>query len=280
MVGKPAVYMAIPPSAHPGVSVTAFPEALVGISGFSTPAHRVRTRRPDPHPAPPRRQASAGVPPLKPTGHGGTGVRSGCWRLRSVGELPALPDTGRQLLARLAPALRGDGADDFVASPTLDGRPAETTPFSRELDRRGLVAALAEQSGNGLLPRLAALLAELARGCAVLGDAPRDARPGDPAAADEGLLAGQASEGIGAAAAARGLLVHRAALASGSDLPNIGDYRILAPTEWNFHSEGGVAAALGGLIADRGLSDEQLLARARLLVTAVDPCVDYSLDLA
>lgn len=193
---------------------------------------------------------------------------------------PALPDTGLHLLDRLAPELRGDGAADFVAAPTLDGRPAETTPFSRELDRRGLVAALAEQSGNGLLPRLAALLVELARGCAVLGDAPRDARSGDLAAADEGLLAGQASEGIGAAAAARGLLVHRAALASGSDLPSIGDYRILAPTEWNFHPEGVVAAAIGDLIAHQGLSDEQLLARARLMVTAVDPCVDYSLDLA
>ncbi len=195
-------------------------------------------------------------------------------------QAPMLPDIGPDLLARLAPRLRGGGADDFVTAPSLDGRPAETTPFARELGRRGLVAELAQQLGNGLLPRLAALLAELARGCVVLAGPDPQTQRRDPAEADEGLLVGHPSEGYGAAAAARGLLVHRVELARDCDIPSVADYRILAPTEWNFHAEGVVAGALGGLVVDQRQSDRQLLARARLLVTAVDPCVDFALRVA
>ena len=57
--------------------------------------------------------------------------------------------------------------------------------------------------------------------------------------------------GLGQVQAARGLLVHRVAIRAG----RVADYRILAPTEWNFHPQG--AAALG-LATLPGAVDETL----------------------
>jgi coenzyme F420-reducing hydrogenase alpha subunit len=85
--------------------------------------------------------------------------------------------------------------------------------------------------------------------------------------------------GLGASSAARGLLVHRVALLGEADRATIADYRILAPTEWNFHPAGVVATALSELGERIELDAPQLEARARLVVTAVDPCVDYRLGL-
>lgn len=204
-----------------------------------------------------------------------------------VGTLPgALDGSDSALVERLAPALAAADADAFIAAPTLDGVPTETTPFAREQRRGGLVADLASRYGNGLLPRLGALLAELARDAALLAS---------PAAASAPIgvaLEAGAGSGLGAAPAARGLLLHRVVLAGG-DTPaaaRAGDYRILAPTEWNFHPRGVVAAGLeqlmeGPLAAqsrpDRGADAYGTLeAAARLLVTAVDPCVDYRLSVS
>ncbi len=205
-----------------------------------------------------------------------------------VGPLPST-DGGPEsrLLQRLAPALAAADADHFVAQPTLDGSPAETTPFARELGRGGLVADLAARHGNGLLPRLGALLAELARDTALLA-APEAMDV--PAAAALAVAAEPAVRvGLGAAPAARGLLVHRVVVDAGSaaDAVCVRGYRILAPTEWNFHPAGVVAAGLnaianaGGLVSDPRSGDptgrEPLY---RLLVTAVDPCVDYRLSVS
>jgi Ni,Fe-hydrogenase I large subunit len=62
----------------------------------------------------------------------------------------------------------------------------------------------------------------------------------------------------------RGLLVHWVRLRSGSDSA-VADYRVLAPTEWNFHPEGALARA----IREHRPDDEAL----RLLLQAFDPCV-------
>jgi len=65
------------------------------------------------------------------------------------------------------PMLEGAEADTFVAAPTWRGEPRETTPFARRL-AEPLVADLIRRHGNGLLPRLAALLIELAHACTAL----------------------------------------------------------------------------------------------------------------
>ena len=66
---------------------------------------------------------------------------------------------------------------------------------------------------------------------------------------------------------ARGLLLHRVALdAQGM----VDDYRIVAPTEWNFHPDGALVHGLTGLAAD---DEARLVRQARLAVQALDPCV-------
>ena len=71
--------------------------------------------------------------------------------------------------------------------------------------------------------------------------------------------------------AARGRLVHRVEMENGT----IGSYRILAPTEWNFHPRGVVAESLATLRGGRDKVEQQ----ARLLINAIDPCVGYELSL-
>jgi hypothetical protein len=70
----------------------------------------------------------------------------------------------------------------------------------------------------------------------------------------------------------RGLLIHHVQLdrhhASGTGDARIAACRVIAPTDWNFHPEGAVAAALEASPAgsDRGLS---------AIVAVYDPCVPY-----
>ncbi len=77
--------------------------------------------------------------------------------------------------------------------------------------------------------------------------------------------------GLSQIPAARGLLVHRVRLAEG----RVKDYRILAPTEWNFHPEGVVAAGLDAMAARS--DGPELEPLARLFIAAVDPCVEFEL---
>lgn len=171
-------------------------------------------------------------------------------------------------LSDLPTDLSGVDADAFAAAPTWRGLPHETTPFARCRDR-SLVAALAAEYGNGLLPRLAALLVELADALVELVSEPLS----DPESAAQLPPAAGAAVGIGIAAAARGLLMHRVELADGV----VASYRILAPTEWNFHPSGVVAAGLAAGDLARLLDDAELKRRAALYITAVDPCVAYDL---
>ena len=76
--------------------------------------------------------------------------------------------------------------------------------------------------------------------------------------------------GLSQIEAARGRLVH-GVLSEGN---SVRDYRILAPTEWNFHPRGGLARALAGLEAG---DEADLRGQASLLIEAVDPCVGYEL---
>ena len=141
--------------------------------------------------------------------------------------------------------------------------PLHSSPFTRRLGLP-LIADLTRKLGNGLLPRLAAQLVELA----VLQLRLRTGLTRLDEAAEP--IAGDMPGGVGIAQvqAARGLLVHRVAV----DRGRICDYRILAPTEWNFHPQGVVARGLSALPPTDAATLKRL---ARLFVTAVDPCVAY-----
>lgn len=166
-------------------------------------------------------------------------------------------------LPDLAPVLGGANAESFIAAPTWQDQPRESSPFTRRLEQP-LIVELAAELGNGLLSRLAAQLVELA--VLQLGLRMGLSRIDE---AVEPIAVGMAGGvGIARVQAARGLLVHRVAL----DRGRIRDYRILAPTEWNFHPSGVVAQGLSTLPS----ADSATLARlASLFVTAVDPCVEY-----
>lgn len=65
-------------------------------------------------------------------------------------------------------------------------------------------------------------------------------------------------------------LVHWLAITEG----RVSAYRILAPTEWNFHPEGPLARGLAGAEVGRGDRVRQVI---ELLVMALDPCVGCEL---
>jgi hypothetical protein len=191
------------------------------------------------------------------------------WSALGRSTVEALPPLSS---AQLEATLGGADAEGFVAEPLWRGRPAESSPYTRNL-ARDLVAALYGECHNGLLTRLAAQLVELAalqsrlrHGLERLGSTAQVRASAPAAGARVGV-------GIAQVQAARGLLAHRVVLGGG----RVSDYRILAPTEWNFHPRGAVAAGLAGLPA---MDDDRLRRLAGLLVVAVDPCVDYALTIA
>jgi hypothetical protein len=171
--------------------------------------------------------------------------------LRSLDLLDADPEKQSAQLRALAQQMAQD--PDFVQRPTWQGRCAETGPWTR----------LRHRSSHGEMPhsawtRLSARWLDLVeltqantRGAAA---APR-------------LASGALRLGTGQAIAwcemARGLLLHWVQVdAAGA----VQDYRVLAPTEWNFHPQAVLARAVASLPA----GDAQT---AQLLAAAFDPCV-------
>ncbi len=180
-------------------------------------------------------------------------------------EVTPLPELSEEALgARMA----ADRSGSFLASPDWGGLVHQTGPLARQSTRPAVAAIIAEY-GPGVLAHLTARLVELAAclremrdSCGSLCD--HDGAPAAAAAAADGC-------GLAAIEAARGRLVHRVELREGT----VAQYQILAPTEWNFRSDGALARGLAG---QPGGDDPAW--RARLLVTALDPCVAYSLRVA
>jgi len=139
----------------------------------------------------------------------------------------------------------------FVGQPTRAGACLETGPAARRHDHPLVRAA----AFHGLLGRLVARLVDL---CAVL----LDLKQGDAA-----IPPPSAAAGLGWVDTARGRLFHYAEL---DDHQRIAHYRILAPTEWNFHPQGLVSQLLAG-IEPGTLKTVQK--QARLVVQTIDPCV-------
>lgn len=164
---------------------------------------------------------------------------------------PLPPLHHEQLLA----VLFGPDADAFVAAPLWDGLPCETSPLSRQ-HAHPLVKAM----GSGLAARLAACLAELA---GIPGSmlTTLDEAEAQPEPANNG-------EGWAQVEAARGRLIHAVRMEGG----HVACYRILAPTEWNFHPHGAAARGLAHIASP---VQENIRSLAGLFVTAADPCVGY-----
>ena len=144
---------------------------------------------------------------------------------------------------------------DFVQHPTWLGQCAETGAWTRLRQRHGQA-----QTRPSAWTRLSARWLELMELAA--------ADPNTPIQSRAPLLAtGSLNLGKGQALAwcemARGLLLHWVQLDADG---RVQDYRVLAPTEWNFHPDGALAQALAALSPDD-------TAAARTLAAAFDPCV-------
>lgn len=167
------------------------------------------------------------------------------------GGVALMPQPDEAWLQETAEAMRGG---TFAQRPEWRGAPLETGALARRR-RHPLLKALLDE-GEPVLARFAARLVELAR-LATGGD--------ESEWSGSQPLGGGA--GLGWVETARGLLLHRVETGGG----RVRDYRIVAPTEWNFHPDGALARGLSGMPA---ASAEEARVRAGWLAQSLDPCVE------
>jgi hypothetical protein len=175
-----------------------------------------------------------------------------------------MPDLGRDWLhARL----KADSDGEFSSRPNRDGEVFETGPLAR-LGGHPLIAGLVRTHGNGLLPRMAARMIELL-------DTPVRMRALGGRLADEpgsGVERKGSGSGLAIVECARGRLIHRVEIEDGI----VTGYRIVAPTEWNFHPRGPLVR---GLVTAQVDDEGSLEGTVSMLVTALDPCVPCRLEI-
>lgn len=187
------------------------------------------------------------------------------WAGAGKAEVCFLPDLSDGALAeRLFEA----DTDAFVAAPTWDGSPCETSPLGRQAENP-LVRDLARVHGSGLSTRIAARLVEIGELPRVMGRLAASAAEDGAGQSGDGAERGRVGRGVAQVEAARGRLVHGVEIADNV----VQRYAVVAPTEWNFHGAGGAARGL----ADIAGRSEDVSEIADLFVTTVDPCVGYEL---
>jgi Ni,Fe-hydrogenase I large subunit len=177
----------------------------------------------------------------------------------AASEVALLPADGEAVARAVGAALAADAA--FERAPTWQGAPAETGALAR-MRTQPWVAAIVARSGCSALARLAARIVELV--AHMRPDAPPPTRV-------VGAVPIAPGTGLGWAETARGLLVHAVEIAAGM----VRCYRIVAPTEWNFHPRGALAAGLAGVAA---AGEDELRRLVHLAVESLDPCVAYRVE--
>ena len=145
---------------------------------------------------------------------------------------------------------------DFAQLPLWLGVCAETGVWSRLRHRQATGAPFSA------LTRLQSRWRELLELACSSGDRPA-------ALLQSGGLPLGAGQAIAWCEMSRGLLLHWVHL---DEQQRVQDYRVLAPTEWNFHPEGGLARALTQL-------DQADSVSAECLTLAYDPCVECSIHI-
>jgi len=148
---------------------------------------------------------------------------------------------------------------EFAQRPTWRGQCAENGPWSRLRHQKQAPAQ------HSAWTRMSARWLELVEIAAVNPQTAGQAR--SPLLASGALDLGD-GQALAWCEMARGLLLHWVQLdAQGG----VQDYRVLAPTEWNFHPDGALARALAALLPGDAVS-------AQALAAAFDPCVACSVQ--
>jgi hypothetical protein len=170
---------------------------------------------------------------------------------------PLLPDDDDAVIALLC------GDPDYAAMPHLPGRVIETGAYARK-------AGTFSMAEPHLVRRLRARVADVASCLSDLAALATGRQPDWTALAAGGPTPG--TGGYGSVECARGRLYHQAEI--GED-GRLSAYRILAPTEWNFHPAGPFVETL--LSSPIGAREEAAHAVA-LLAVLFDPCVAFEVD--
>ena len=167
-----------------------------------------------------------------------------------------------------------------MVAPDLAGELKVTVRARDGCVRQALIESTRPQLANRLLAGKPAaeavamvpqLFAICGRSQHVAAELARIACGEAPAAPLAGSVQLGAGRGLGWVETARGLLLHQIDLDGGT----VRRYRIVAPTEWNFHPQGALAAATVGV---RETSAGQLARRTEWLLQSLDPCVAYQLE--
>jgi hypothetical protein len=190
----------------------------------------------------------------------GEGADVGISQTRLLPPLHSLADEAARDLAQ-----RALDTPAFCGQPLWHDAPAETGALARVCEHP-LPAAWIAQRGRGAGARLLARLLELAELPGRLSACLPDAGPALVRAwrlGDNGGLAGVETS--------RGLLLHVVRLREGK----VAQYRIVAPTEWNFHPDGPLVQALSSLPPGGDFA-----ACARLVSQSLDPCVAFGIEVS
>ena len=180
-------------------------------------------------------------------------------RLHRHGAVELMPVPNRDALLRVvAPAMRDDPA--FARTPTWAGQPVESSALAR-MRAHPLVAALDAIYGHAAITRIVARMVEIGALLAELGGA----RPAAAIAPRTQSVTLGHGDGLGAVETARGLLLHRARVHEEC----VVDYRIVAPTEWNFHPDGALVRGLDRHDVDRPVGPAAPRAARRALARSV-----------
>jgi len=156
----------------------------------------------------------------------------------------------------------------FAQFPTWRGQCLETGPWTRLRDRAPLTKGRST-AVTSAWTRLASRWLEMIELVFVSTQYGRDASLQKPplSSGARNLAPGQA---IAWVEMARGLLLHWVQL---DEAGNVADYRVIAPTEWNFHQGGALARAVSALPPDDTAS-------AWVLAAAYDACVQCSVAIS
>jgi len=171
-------------------------------------------------------------------------------------DVPLLPDWSA--IDALASCV-GKLNTNFAANPTWNAVPAETGALAYHATASMLRHTLQERPSR-VLARVLAKVYDMLQ--MVNGNFTGRL---DYASSQQGA-------GLAIVKTARGVLMHHVRITAGL----VQDYLVVAPTEWNFHPTGTLAA---GLIGRQG-DTRQLAQAAERQVLSLDPCVGYELEVS
>lgn len=189
-----------------------------------------------------------------------------------ISQAPLLPPL-RQLDIEdcAALAFKALANEAFCGQPEWAGGAAETGAIAR-MRRHPMLAGWIAQRGRGTGARLLARLLELASLPRQLAD-----DSSTPEGVNTVVKSYPLAENVGMSAieTSRGLLIHVVRLAGGI----VADYRIVAPTEWNFHPAGTLVEALTQAMAELA-PGEASASRAEAICQSLDPCVSFAVEVS